>query len=180
MRKEIIQEIEVPEGVKIHIANQEIVIKGKEGENKRKLDSRGFIIKQEGNKIIISNAKSTKKEKKQINTLAAHVRNMIKGVINKYVYDLKVCFNHFPVTVEVKGDVAFIKNFLGEKVPRQVKIPKGAEIKVNKEKITVTSSDLEIAGQAASRLEIGTKIRNRDRRVFQDGIFITKKPGVED
>ena len=45
--------------------------------------------------------------------------------------------------------------------------------------ITVRSSDKEIGGQMAADIERITKVIKKDRRVFQDGIFITNKAGEE-
>lgn len=118
-----------------------------------------------------------KKEKKIINTTASHIKNMIKGVQEGFEYKLKICISHFPISVEIEKGEAIIKNFLGEKIPRKVKIPPNADVKVERDIITVSSSDKEAAGQAAANLERSTKIKNRDRRVFQDGLFIINKAG---
>ncbi len=185
MKKPLQQTIEVPDGVEASIDGGSVTVEGKQGENKRsfnlgKLDFDTLKgTSKKDNKIIIGHKQSTKREKKMMNTIAQHIRNMIKGVQEKFEYKLKVCFSHFPFTVNIEGNQAVIKNFLGEKIPRKVKIPKGAEVKVDKDIITVRAIDKELAGQAAANFETATRIRGRDRRVFQDGIFITSKSGRE-
>ena len=42
--------------------------------------------------------------------------------------------------------------------------------------ITVESINIEHAGQTAANIESATKIKGRDRHVFQDGCYITSKP----
>jgi len=55
--------------------------------------------------------------------------------------------------------------------------PSGAEVKIEEQIIIVESPDLELAGQTAASIEKLCKITNRDRRIFQDGIYIYEKPG---
>jgi large subunit ribosomal protein L6 len=179
MRKELYKKIEIPEGVEAEIHGSLVKIRGPEGENSRNFNVHSLELVKEGNKISIGNKKSTKKEKKLMNSLAAHIRNMINGVQNKFEYELKSVFSHFPVTIEVKGHEVIIKNFLGEKTPRKTKIPKGVDIEINGAIIKLRSTDIELAGMAAAKLEAVTNIRNRDKRIFQDGIFMTKKAGKE-
>jgi len=179
MKKSIFQEIEIPEGIEVELQGSTLRVKGPEGEITRSFKLGKLDFKKEGNKIIVGNEKSTKNEKKMTNTIAAHIRNMLKGVREKFEYELKICFSHFPITVEVKGHDVLIKNFLGEKIPRKTTVPEGAEVEVGKEIITIKSVDKELAGRAAANFEAATKIRNRDRRIFQDGIFMIKKAGKE-
>jgi large subunit ribosomal protein L6 len=179
MKKEIFQEIEIPEGVEANIEGNSLSVKGPEGENKKEFNLNNLSFEKKDNKIVIGNKKATKKEKKMMNTIRAHIKNMLRGVKEKFEYKLKVVHSHFPITVEIQGDEATIKNFLGEKTPRKTKMPKGAEVKVEKDIITITSVDRETAGQAAANLEKATRIRMKDRRIFQDGIYITSKAGKE-
>jgi len=179
MKRELIQTIEIPEGVEANIDGAKVIVSGPHGKNEREYDVTKLNFEKKGNALVIGNKKATKNEKRRMNTIAAHIKNMIKGVQGKFEYKLKVCFSHFPITVEVKGNEALIKNFLGEKTPRKAKIPTGAEVKVNKDVIIITSSNIETAGQTAANFENATRIPNKDRRIFQDGIFITSKCGEE-
>lgn len=179
MKKDLQQTIEIPEGVEVSINGNEIFVKGKKGELKRKFENGNFSVKKHDKSIIIDGKKATKMEKKMMNTIGAHIKNMILGVQKRFEYKLKIVFSHFPMTVEIKGNKAEVKNFLGEKIPRRVNIPKGVEIESTKENITIKSIDKELAGQAAANFETATRITSRDRRIFQDGIFIISKAGVE-
>ncbi|GBE20448.1 MAG TPA: 50S ribosomal protein L6 [Candidatus Pacearchaeota archaeon] len=179
MKKELFQEIEIPEGIEANIEETEITIKGPEGENKRRFNLHKLVFEKKDNKIIIGSKKATKNEKKIMNTVKAHIENMIKGVQKKFEYKLKICFSHFPFNVKIDGRDVIIKNFLGEKVDRKLKTPEDVEIKMDKEIISILSTDKELAGQTAADLEKITKIRMRDKRIFQDGIYIINKAGKE-
>ena len=172
-------EIEIPERVEAEIDKNKLILKGKEGENSKEFNLGKINLEKKDKKIILSCEKTTKREKRMINTYTAHIKNMINGVQKKFEYKLKICSSHFPMNVKVDGNNVIVKNFLGEKVDRKVELPKNIEIKIEKDMVTILSTNKELAGQAAANLEKVTKIRGRDRRVFQDGIYILNKSGKE-
>lgn len=177
MKKKLYQKIKIPEGVEISVTGKVINVRGPEGEVSKEVNLGALDAKVENSEFLIGHDSATKNEKKMINTITAHIKNMIKGVQKKYEYVLKVASSHFPMTIKIEGNVAHIKNYYGEKTDRKAKIPKGVEISVNKDIITVKSADKELAGQAAANFENATKVRNRDRRIFQDGVYIIDKSG---
>tara|TARA_A100001037_G_C15119385_1_gene623036 strand:- start:1409 stop:1960 length:552 start_codon:yes stop_codon:yes gene_type:complete len=112
-------------------------------------------------------------------TWAAHLRNMVKGVDQGFEYRLKAVFSHFPMSLKVEGNKLSINNMLGEKVPRVAKLPwtpSEVEVKVeNKTDVLVIGVDREKVGQTAANIEGACKIKKRDPRVFQDGVYIVSK-----
>ncbi len=179
MKREIFQEIGIPEGVEVNLDENVLIVKGEKGENKKEFNISKLSFEKKENKIIIGSKTASKNEKRMINTIAAHIRNMIQGVQEGYEYILKIANSHFPMNVNVQGKEATIKNFLGEKIPRKLKILDNVEVKIEKDIITIISPNKELAGQTAANFEKATRIRMKDRRVFQDGIFITNKAGKE-
>ena len=179
MKQNIDETIEVPQGVTATIKDSTITVKGPKGEVVKGMRAPGVTITSKDNKISLKSKKATKREKRMLNTFRAHINNMLKGVQENWVYKLKICSGHFPMNVSLSGNVFAVKNFLGEKVPRQCKLPEGAVVKVAGQDITITSADRDIAGQIAGRLELLTFKPNKDQRTFQDGIYITLKPGAK-
>jgi large subunit ribosomal protein L6 len=129
-----------------------------------------------GHEVTITCSKANKKDIAMIHAAVAHIKNMFAGLTEKYLYELEICNVHFPMTVKVEGNKLVITNFLGEKVSRSAPILEGVEVKVAGTKVSVSSADIERAGQTAANIERASKVTQKDRRIFQDGIFITRKP----
>jgi large subunit ribosomal protein L6 len=100
----------------------------------------------------------------------------MSGCNEPHTYKLKICSSHFPMNVTVSGNEVTVKNLLGAKVAKTFTFPKNVSVKVEGAEITVQGADKEAAGSTAAGLEKITKRANYDRRVFQDGIYITSKP----
>lgn len=175
--EELSETIIVPEGCTFTLDKKVIVVKGPKGELSRSLPDKKIIINVQGSELNLSYKQATKREKRMLLTTKAHIKNMFKGVVSGFLYKLKVCSGHFPMNVSLKGDVLEVKNFIGEKVPRKLKIKPGANVKVNGDEITVESSNKEIAGQIAGSIENLMKRPGFDKRIFQDGIYIVEKDG---
>lgn len=178
MKEDIKEEIIIPEGFEVEIKGHELLIKGKGKETRIQINN-SLSIESRDKKIIIKVEKANKKKKAILYSFVAHIKNVFKGAENPFVYKLEICSVHFPMTVSVDeiGKRVIIKNFLGEKKERVANIVGDTKVKVQQNIITVESSNKENAGQTAANIEIATKISKRDRRIFQDGIFITEKCG---
>ena len=175
--KIVSKEIPLPEGVTAALTDKTIFLKKAGNEVSRKLGINMDYVKIEGSKITLSAKKSTKTAKKNIGSEAAHIKNMIKGVSEGHKYVLKICSGHFPMNVSVLGTKLAIKNFLGEKIPRELNILAGVDVKVEGDNIIVKSNSKDAAGQVSAGIEQLTRRPGFDTRVFQDGIYITEKDG---
>ena len=61
-------------------------------------------------------------------------------------------------------------------LPRRAAILSGVDVRVeNKTDVIVSGIDKEAVGQTAANIERCTTVKNRDRRVFQDGIYRVAK-----
>jgi large subunit ribosomal protein L6 len=176
MKTHIEEDMDIPDGIQVSI-DKDVTVKGPKGTVKRPLFYPGVEIKVAGKKVTLTCKKATKREKKMLYTYMAHIANMFKGVQTPWVYKLKVCTGHFPMTVNLAGNALLVKNFLGEKIPRKMIIKQGVTVKVDGKDITVESIDKELAGAVASDMELLTAISKKDRRVFQDGIYMIEKAG---
>lgn len=176
-RTDIDKEILIPEDVEVEFNEGKMVVKGEKGSLSREFTHPRINIKVDKDKVKVNCKKPRKKEKALAGTYIAHIKNMVKGVTKGFKYKMKTVFSHFPIKTSVEGDEVLIKNFIGERSPRRVRIPENVDVKIDGEEITVTGADKEKVGQTVANIERAGGIKNRDIRVFQDGIYIVEKGG---
>ncbi len=179
MKQEIIQEIKIPEGIEITKQGHLIKVKGPRGELTKKFAGPKIDINLDKDSAKIISRNASKREGKLIGTFKAHINNMIKGVTEPFIYKLRICPGHFPMNVSMDKEVFTIKNFLGEKTPRKIRISPAVKVKIDGKDVYVEGIDKELTAQTAASIEMLTKIKGRDKRIFQDGIYIVSKAGKE-
>ncbi len=174
---EIREQIMLPDNVTATIENNILTVKGEKGELKRFFSHPKIDIKINGNTIEVYSKNVRRKEKALIYTFIAHIKNMIKGVTEGFEYKMKTVFSHFPIKTSVEGDEFVIENFLGERSARRAKILEGVSVEIKGENITVSGIDKEKVGQTVANIERATHVKNRDIRVFQDGVYRVSRGG---
>jgi large subunit ribosomal protein L6 len=173
---EIKESVTIPDDVSINIEKKSVIIKGSKGELTKNFSHPKIIITQKKGSLEIScSDRPKRKEKALIGTYRAHLKSMIKGVTKGYTYTMKTVYSHFPIKTVVEGNKFIIHNFLGERSPRSAKILENVTVAIKGDDVTVSGINKEKVGQTAANIERATKVKNRDIRVFQDGVYITKK-----
>ena len=169
----ILAEIEIPENVNVKYENKLLEVLGPQGKLKKNIEKIPIILTIEGNKKI--KVKPFGKRKKDLaitNTIRSIIRNMITGVQIGYTYKLKVVFAHFPISIKVSQGKITIENFSGERSPRLIDIIGDCKVIVEEEDLVIKGPSLEDVSQTAANVELATRIKNKDKRVFLDGLFI--------
>ncbi len=172
---ELKEQINIPEGVTATLENNQLTIKGEKGELKRTFSHPKISISISNNNIEINSKDVRRKEKALIGTFIAHIKNMIKGVTEGFEYRMKTVFSHFPIKTSVDGNNFIIQNFLGERSARKAIILEGVTVEPQGENVKVSGIDKEKVGQTVANIERATRVKKRDIRVFQDGVYRISK-----
>ncbi len=171
------ERVKIPDGVQVKVQEGQVVVSGKGGSLQRALAHPRVSVVVDGGEVHVRSEYPNRREGALVGTFAAHIRNMIRGVTEGFTYEMKIVYSHFPVKATVKGPEFLIENFLGEKFPRRAKILGTTKVEVKGDQVVLTGPDIEAVSQSAANIEQATRIKGFDPRVFQDGIYITKKAG---
>jgi large subunit ribosomal protein L6 len=171
------ERVKIPDGVQVKVVGDQITVSAKGGSLQKTLSHPRVSVGVEGTEVVVRSEFPSRREAALVGTYTAHLRNMITGVTEGFTYEMKIVYSHFPVKATTKGTEFIIENFLGEKHPRKAPILGSTKVEVKGDQVILTGPDLEAVSQTAANIEQSTRIRGFDPRVFQDGIYITRKAG---
>ncbi|MFB6182959.1 MAG: 50S ribosomal protein L6 [Haloarculaceae archaeon] len=172
--------IEIPDDVSAEVDHLELTVDGPNGTVTRRLWYPDVSVEVADGAVVVESDAEDAKTASTVGTFESHVRNMLHGVTDGWEYEMEVFYSHFPMQVHVDGDEVVIENFLGEKAPRTTEIHGDTQVQVDDEKIALSGPDIEDVGQTAADIEQLTRVKDKDVRVFQDGVYITQKPNRGD
>jgi large subunit ribosomal protein L6 len=170
--------VEVLKGTSVNQKGFDLEIKGPKGSIIKTFKNEHTAIELKDGRIRIFTNREKKTDLAVVGTWGSIIESAMIGVTKGFVYTMKIVYAHFPVKVSVKGNEVILDNFLGEKSARKIEVDKDVKVVVKGDTVTVEGSDLEKLGNAAAKIEKMSKIRGFDPRVFQDGIYITRKGDV--
>ena len=127
------------------------------------------------NELHIRTTDNKKKDYAILHTVKSIIMNLIDGLTIGYTIKMKIVYSHFPISIKIKNNEIHIENFIGERHPRIVKLHGSTKAKMVSGDIILTGNVLTEITQTAADLQLKTKIKNKDPRVFLDGIFIYSK-----
>jgi len=178
------QIVKVPDAVDVSVRSRKVTVKGPRGTLRRSFQHMSVDIKKiKKNELMVEKWFGIRKELAAVKTVCSHIENMIKGVTKGYRYKMRSVYAHFPINVAISeaNTCVDIRNFLGEKFNRQVRMLKGVACTVGKDQkdeFVLEGNDIELVSRSAALIQQSTKVRKKDIRKFLDGIYVSEKGTV--
>lgn len=172
--------LDIPKGVSIVLKKRMLHFDGPLGKTHKNFRAIPVDIKVSDDKITIKAQGKRKRDYAILHTARSIIRNICEGLIIGYTIKMKIVFAHFPITVKTDNGMVLIENFQGEHAARTAKIVGDVKVVPKGEDVILTGRVWTDVTQTAANIEQHTKVKNKDHRVFLDGIYAyEKKKGIE-
>ena len=178
------QIINIIDGVDVSVKSRKVIVRGPRGTLRRDFRHMAVDIKKIGKKhLMVEKWFGIRKELAAVKTVCSHIENMMKGTTKGYRYKMRSVYAHFPINVGVSesNTVVDIRNFLGEKFTRQVRMLPGVTFTASKDmkdEFILEGNDIELVSRSAALIQQSTMVKDKDIRKFLDGIYVSEKSTI--
>jgi len=167
--------IKIPDKVSVSKKKSMLYVEGPLGKTYKNFKKIPVEIEIKDKEIEIKAIGERKRDYAILNTVKSIINNLCEGVVEGYTFTMKIVYAHFPVTVKTKDNQVIIENFQGERAPRIAKIHGSTKVVSKGDDVILTGPVLTDVSQTAANIQQKTRIKNKDHRVFLDGIYIISK-----
>ncbi|KIW67475.1 hypothetical protein PV04_06722 [Phialophora macrospora] len=185
------EQLVIPEDVKIHIRSRIVTVEGPRGKLTKDLSHIAvtFTIGKDkaGKQLVqIEIHHGSRKNVATLRTVKSLIQNLVIGVTKGYKYKMRYVYAHFPINVNIEKNPdglyqLEVRNFLGEKIVRNVTMHEGVTVEASKgvkDQIEITGNSLENVSQSAADLQQICRVRNKDIRKFLDGLYVSERGNI--
>ena len=178
--KQFQETIDIPEGINITVDKHMMGFQGPLGKTFKSFRKIPINVEVADGKVTLKALGTRKRDYSILHTARSLIRNICEGLTEGYTIKMKVVYAHFPITVKADGKTILIENFQGERAPRKTHVVGNTKVIPKGEDVVLTGEVWTDVTQTAANIELKTKVKNKDHRVFLDGIYIyEKKKGIE-
>merc|ERR1712126_194163 len=178
------QSVTVPDEVDVFVKSRVVTVKGSRGTLVKRFKHGAVDISMPDKKTVrVEKWFGKKKELAAVRTVCSHITNLITGVMRGYGYKMRAVYAHFPINCAISenGTLVEVRNFLGEKYTRKVRMHDGVvceNSKDQKDELLITGNSIEDVSQSVALIQQSTTVKNKDIRKFLDGLYVSEKGHV--
>merc|ERR1712076_138668 len=178
------QSVTIPEDVDASVKSRVVTVKGPRGTLIKSFKHLAVDISMPDKKTVrVEKWFGKKKQLAAVRTVCSHITNLICGVTKGYKYKMRAVYAHFPINCAISegGTLVEVRNFLGEKFIRKVRMHEGVTCensKDQKDELTLTGNSIEDVSQSVALIQQSTTVKNKDIRKFLDGLYVSEKGHV--
>ncbi|GAA5966165.1 hypothetical protein JCM8115_003046 [Rhodotorula mucilaginosa] len=172
------EELEIPEGVTVAVKARIVTVTGPRGTLQKDLQHTNMSIRvlapsdkavKPVHKVKLVVWHGARKHVACLRTVRSIIENMVTGVRYGFAYKMRLVYAHFPINVIIADDKQSveIRNFLGEKRVRNIKLLEGvtiSESKAQKDEIILEGNDVDMVSQSAANIHGTCLVKNKDIR----------------
>merc|ERR1712156_864937 len=178
------QSVTIPDEVDVSVKSRVVTVKGERGTLVKSFKHLAVDIFMPDKKTVrVEKWFGKKKELAAVRTVCSHITNLCNGVTKGYKYKMRAVYAHFPINCAISegGSLVEVRNFLGEKFVRKVRMHEGVKCensKEQKDELILTGNSIEGVSQSAALIQQSTTVKNKDIRKFLDGLYVSEKTTV--
>merc|ERR1712156_537992 len=171
-------------GVEVSVKSRTVTVKGARGTLTKAFKHLAVDIYMVDKETIkVEKWFGKKKQLASVRTVCSHIENLFKGVMKGFLYKMRAVYAHFPISCAITegGTLIEVRNFLGEKYIRRVRMHDGVTVensKAQKDELIVQGNSIEAVSQSAALIQQSTTVKNKDIRKFLDGLYVSEKTSV--